>query len=204
MLRNLAAVGAAGALAGCLGGGSGDTEPATPTETATPSPEPTATGGNPQASFDCAQVPSRLAAFEAPDVEFTFAFDAPTTPEYGYMGGEDSIERVAWFHFDRDGTGSRNNWDFYVDVSETVDAYSDTSSAYPDAVEESVLEYDGTEVPVRHQAITDDQDIWALALPDGDDFRLVQVGSAIMPDVFGCHEDVRSVARAVVASIRPR
>lgn len=202
MLHSLAAVGAAGVLAGCLGGETGETEPAAPTETTTASPTATSTGT--QASFDCTQVPSTLAAFEAPDIEFTFAFDAPTAPAYGHMGGEDSVERMAAFYFDRDGPGSRNSWDFYVNVSETVDTYSDTSSAYPDAVKESVLGYDGTEIAVRHQNITDDQDIWVLALPEGDAFRLVQVGSSIMPNIFGCHEDVRSVARAVVASIRPR
>lgn len=167
-------------------------------------PSPTAASAGAQATFDCAQVPTTLAAFEAPDLMFTFGFDAPTAPAYGYMGGEDGLERIATFYFDRDGPGTMNNWDFYLNVSESVDTYDDTSSAYPDAVEESVLVYDGTEIPVRHQQITDDQDIWVLSLPEDGDFRLVQVGSSIMPGVFGCHEDVRSVARAVVASIRPR
>lgn len=204
LLRGLVAVGAAGTLAGCLGGDSDDTGAATPTASATATPAPPATDAGSQASFDCAEVPSTLAAFDAPDVEFTFAFDAPTAPDYGYMGGEDGVERVAAFYFDQDGPGSINDWDFYVDVLETVDTYGDTSSTYPNAVEESVLGFDGAEVPVRHQAITDDHDIWVLGLPEGDAFRFVQVGASVIPGAFGCHEDVRRVARAVVASIRPR
>lgn len=118
--------------------------------------------------------------------------------------GEDAVERVASFYFARDGAPSMNNWDFHVDLSESVDTYGDVSGVAPNATEAFGLDYGGTTVPVRHQAITDDHDIWVVGLPEDGAFRLVRLSAAVMPDQFGCHDTVRAIGRDVVESIHQR
>lgn len=209
LLRKLTVLGAASALAGCASSGSSSTpspdgssgSSSTPAETTAAAATTTAGGSE---SFDCGAIPSSLTAFESPDVEFSFACDALPQPEYALETAEDAVERIATLYFARDGDGSSNNWDFYVELSESVGTYGDASNVFPKATEAFQLDYGGEEVPVRHQAITDDQDVWVMGLPEGGEFRVVQVSSAVMPGRFGCHDAVRAIARDVVRSIRPR
>ncbi|MFB6188422.1 MAG: hypothetical protein ABEI57_00930 [Halapricum sp.] len=201
LLGNLAVLGTVGTLAGCSDSGpssksSPDGADGTPTATTTTRAD--------SGSFDCNTIPSSLAAFDSTDVTFSFAFDGPSAAEYGVATGEDAVERVASFYFAREGEASTMNWDFNLDVTESVDTYGDVSNTFPKATEVFSVEYDGTTVPVRHQAITDDQDVWVLGLPQDGEFRLAHVTSAVMPGQFGCHETVRALAKDVVESIHPR
>ncbi|MFB6139407.1 MAG: hypothetical protein ABEJ26_03120 [Halosimplex sp.] len=212
LLRTLAVLGTAGAFAGC----SGDDSPATTGSSGSSpveSPDPASDGGSDStptpatggaASFDCGTVPSALSAFESDGVEFSFAFDAPPRSDYGVVTDEGPVERVAAFYFARDGPGSIDDWDFNVDVTESVDTYGDPERPFPNATEVFSIDYDGAPVPVRHQAITDDQDVWVVALPQDGAYRIVHVDSAVMPGQFGCHDAVRAVAEGIVKSIGPR
>lgn len=217
-LGRLAMLGAVGALAGC--GGTASSSPAQTadgpvdspsTPTATPpadgsensTPTPSATGDE-TSSFDCDTIPSSLVPFEADDAEFTFGWDGPSPTAYTVSMGEDAVQRVATFYFAREGTASMTNWDFYIEATESVGTYGDVSNISPNATEVFRLDYGDTSVPVRHQAITDDQDIWVLGLPEDDAYRFVTVSSSVMPDQFGCHDTVRGIAKGVVESIHPR
>jgi hypothetical protein len=212
VVRGLAGLGTVGlvGVAGCLGGSSPDaaSAPATDASTATPvaTAGPSAGADAAAVGGDCSTVPSSLAPFDAVDagVEFSFAFDAPNGTGYALEAGETAVERVASFYYGREGSASRMDWDFSVDVTESVDTYGDLSTMFPDAVEAFGLDYAGETVPVRHQAITDDQDVWVMALPQDGAFRSVQVSSSVMPGQFGCHDVVRAVAAGVVRSVRPR
>ncbi|WP_372911463.1 hypothetical protein, partial [Salinigranum sp.] len=176
------------------------------TATAAPTAAPSAGADAASVEADCSTVPSSLAPFDGTDagVEFSVAFDVPNGAGYTLEAGETAVERVATAYFRPDGTASNMDWDFYVDVTESVDTYGDLGTMYPDAVEAFTLDYAGTTVPVRHQAITDDQDVWVMALPQDGAFRSVQVSSSVMPGQFGCHDVIREIAAGVAQSVRPR
>lgn len=209
VVRGLAGLGTAGlvGVAGCLGGAStpgASAAPTTDSPTATEVPTDASSAGTDAAPVDCSTVPSSLGPVDADAVEFTFAFDLPDGAGYTLEAGETAVQRVATSYFKRDGAASHMDWDFNVDVTESVDTYGDLSRMYPDASEVFSLDYAGTAVPVRHQAITDDQDVWVVALPADGEFRSVQVGSSVMPGEFGCHDVIRDIAERVTRSIRPR
>lgn len=215
LLRGIAGLGLAGALAGCTTSGSpattdddsGDTtnsggaSGSTTTENAAGG---TTAGDDGAAAFDCDGVPTSLEPFESSEIAFSFAFDGPNEADYNVEVAEDAVERQARFYFARDGEASITNWDFNVELSESRNSYGSVSDVLPNGTETFSIDYDGTTVPVRHQTVTDVLDVWVLGLPDGDEFRLVRTSAAVLRGQFDCHDEVRAVATSVIESIRPR
>ncbi|MFB6179213.1 MAG: hypothetical protein ABEI77_05765 [Halorientalis sp.] len=207
LLRNLSVLGTVGALAGCSSTESSAASSPDGTDESSGSAgsttTPSASGGR-AASFDCGTIPTSLSTFESGDIDFSFTFDAPPQPEYALDTADDPVERVAQFYFARDGDASINNWDFNIEVAESASTYGDPGNVYPKATRVFQIEYGTAAVPVRHQAITDDQDVWVLELPQNGEFRVVRVVSAIMPTQFGCDDTVHTIARNIVNSIQNR
>lgn len=142
--------------------------------------------------------------FASEEVSFTFGFDAPDASVYGLSAGESSYDRVADFYFHRDEQGSRSRWDFYLSVAETLDTYTEIDTeSYRDATQVDPISFGDIEVPVTHVQVTEDHELWVLALPVEDEYRKVEITASVMPDKFDCLETVVEMAEAVKNSIRP-